>query len=333
MMGYEMFKALVADSFLDYMPQAFQDHSVKISPVNKANQKLDGMELAPPGDRDTGVVPMVFVNHMYEDYLKGEDFKEVMEQYAESIQDIYRNMPDAVSGPLFSNAEEKIVMALINTQQNSELLEGVPHREFLDLSIVYRLVTGIEGGVVYSALLNNAHAEQLGMDEEQMYGAARENTRRILPPVVKNMDDVICGIFMPEGMPEELAGQMAGEIMPSGSLYVVTNSCTVNGAVSMLYEDKLHEIAESIGDDLYILPSSIHEVIAVPASMGKPEELAEMVADINMEQVALAERLSNQVYHYDKDLRKLELATDTPNKRLDGIAEEPAVAYGKGQAR
>ena len=35
------------------------------------------------------------------------------------------------------------------------------------------------------------------------------------------------------------------------------------------------------------------------------------------------ERLSNQVYHYDKDLRKLTLATDTPNKRLDGIVAEP----------
>jgi len=35
------------------------------------------------------------------------------------------------------------------------------------------------------------------------------------------------------------------------------------------------------------------------------------------------ERLSNQVYHYDKDLRKLTLATDTPNERLDGDNESP----------
>ncbi len=39
------------------------------------------------------------------------------------------------------------------------------------------------------------------------------------------------------------------------------------------------------------------------------------------------ERLSNQVYHYDKDLRKLTLATDTPNKRLDGIVAEPPLVY------
>lgn len=46
-----------------------------------------------------------------------------------------------------------------------------------------------------------------------------------------------------------------------------------------------------------------------------------------MQEVSLDERLSNQVYHYDKDLRKLTLATDTPNKRLDGIVAEPPLVY------
>ena len=47
----------------------------------------------------------------------------------------------------------------------------------------------------------------------------------------------------------------------------------------------------------------------------------------------MEERLSNQVYHYDKDLRKLSLATDTPNKRLDGIVAEPPMVYETKQSR
>ena len=74
-------------------------------------------------------------------------------------------------------------------------------------------------------------------------------------------------------------------------------------------------------------------LIAVSAEMGDPYELAEMVSEINMDQVALEERLSNQVYHYDKDLRKLSLATDTPNKRLDGIVAEPPMVYETKQFR
>ena len=70
-------------------------------------------------------------------------------------------------------------------------------------------------------------------------------------------------------------------------------------------------------------------MIAVPASGNDPEELAQMVEDINMGQVEIGERLSNQVYHYDKELRQLTLATDNQNKRLDGIVSvaEPPLIY------
>ena len=67
------------------------------------------------------------------------------------------------------------------------------------------------------------------------------------------------------------------------------------------------------------MPSSIHEVIAVSADFGSPDELAEMVYEINMDQVDINDRLSNQVYCYDKDLRTLRLETDTINKSLDDV--------------
>ena len=53
--------------------------------------------------------------------------------------------------------------------------------------------------------------------------------------------------------------------------------------------------------------------------MCSPDDLAEMVYEINMEQVDIDDRLSNQVYCYDKDLRTLRLATDTINKSLDDV--------------
>lgn len=101
----------------------------------------------------------------------------------------------------------------------------------------------------------------------------------------------------------------------------------------MLYENELHKLSVQLGTDLFILPSSIHEVIAIPADDLKPEELAQTVSEINMGQVALGERLSNQVYYYDKELRKLSLATDTPNKRLDGVVAEQGLLYEAKQSR
>ena len=67
------------------------------------------------------------------------------------------------------------------------------------------------------------------------------------------------------------------------------------------------------------MPSSTHEVIAISDKFGDANELADMVYEINMDQVDINDRLSNQVYCYDKDLRTLRLATDTINKSLDDV--------------
>ena len=171
------------------------------------------------------------------------------------------------------------------------------------------------------------------MGEEQLFRAAAENTRRILPPVVQSMNEVMRDMFVADGMPMELADLMVGEQEPETTLWVISNERKIEGAASILYEDKLHSLAEKGGTDLYILPSSIHEVIAVSVEMGEPEELAQMVSEINMDQVDLSERLSNQVYHYDKDLRRITLATDTPNKRLDGVVAEQGLVYEAKQSR
>lgn len=172
------------------------------------------------------------------------------------------------------------------------------------------------------------------MNEEQLFKYAAENTRRILPPRIRNMNDVMKEMFLSDGMPEEIAEMMIREVPPEQTLWIISNNRGIDGAVSMLYENELHELAENLESDLYILPSSVHEVLAVSTELTEPEELAQMVAEVNMQKVALEERLSNQVYHYDKDLRKLTLATDTPNKRLDGIVAEPQLVYdAKEKAR
>ena len=235
---------------------------------------------------------------------------------------------------LYKDADENVVFQLINTEQNRSFLEQVPHREFQDLSIIYKLVVNADAESIQSIKVTNSLAERLGMNEEQLFKYAAENTRRILPPRIRNMNDVMKEMFLSDGMPEEIAEMMIREVPPEQTLWIISNNRGIDGAVSMLYENELHELAENLESDLYILPSSVHEVLAVSTELTDPEELAQMVAEVNMQKVALEERLSNQVYHYDKDLRKLTLATDTPNKSLDGIVAEPQLVYdAKEKAR
>lgn len=330
MMDYEIFKEVVKEGFLSYMPKSYQDMEVRVVPVDKVNRKLDGLSLLAK-DEKTTISPTLYINDMYEKYLRTEDLQETLREAAEAMEEVFR---EAEVPPLdISTAKDNIIFQLVNTMQNEDMLKNMPHREFQDLSIIYRWVVSVDKKGISSSVVNNHVAEMLGMGEEQLFKAAAENTRRILPPVVQSMNEVMRDMFVADGMPEELADLMIGEQEPERIMWVISNERKIDGAASMLYEDKLHSLAERVGTDLYILPSSVHEVIAVSVEMGEPEELAQMVAEINMDQVDLSERLSNQVYHYDKDLRKITLATDTPNKRLDGVVAEQGLVYETKQCR
>lgn len=330
MMDYEIFKEVVKESFLSYMPKGYQDMEVRVTPVDKVNRKLDGISLLAQNE-NTMISPTLYINDMYEKYSKTGDLQATLREAAEAMDEAFR---EAEIPPLdISTAKDNIIFQLVNTMQNEDLLKKLPHRDFQDLSIIYRWVVGVEQQGISSVVINNHVAESLGMGEEELFKAAAENTRRILPPVVQSMNEVMRDMFVADGMPKELADLMVGEQEPEMTMWVISNERKIEGAASMLYEDKLHSLAEKVGTDLYILPSSVHEVIAVSVEMGEPEELARMVAEINMDQVDLSERLSNQVYHYDKDLRKITLATDTPNKRLDGVVAEQGLVYEAKQSR
>lgn len=331
MMNYEIFKEVVAEKFLEYMPEEYQGMSVDVHSVNKVNRVLDGLCLV-GGDEGRNVSPTMYINDMYENYQETENLQLVLRNAAKAMDRAFAEAP-VVPSIDYLSAKDNIVFQLVNTMQNEDMLETMPHRDFQDLSVIYRWVIKVDESGIQSTVVHDNLAKKLGMDEEQLFKAAVENTRRILPPVVKSMNDVLREMFTKDGMPPEMAEAMFGEIPQDRMMWVISNDRGVNGAISMLYEDQLHKLAEKLETDLYILPSSVHEVIAVSTDMGDPYELAQMVSEINMDQVDLDERLSNQVYHYDKDLRKLTLATDTPNKRLDGIVAEPQLIYEAGMSR
>ena len=332
MMNYEIFKEVVKEKFMDYMPDNFKGMELVVMPVEKVNMTYDGISIR---GKDTNISPTIYINDMYEKYQNCGDLEETLMAACDLMAMEFAKTPQVVDvDSLYKDANEKVVFQLINTEQNRSFLEQVPHREFQDLSIIYKLVINADAESIQSIKVTNSLAERLGMNEEQLFKYAAENSRIILPPRIRNMNDVMKEMFLSDGMPEEIAEMMIREVPPEQTLWIISNNRGIDGAVSMLYENELHELAENLESDLYILPSSVHEVLAVSTELIDPEELAQMVAEVNMQKVALEERLSNQVYHYDKDLRKLTLATDTPNKSLDGIVAEPQLVYdAKEKAR
>lgn len=325
MMNYEIFKEVVAEKFKSYLPERYQNMELRVESVNKVNRVMDGITLI-DHSAEKNISPTIYINNMYDHYLHTENLQKVLQDAAESMDKAFLEAPQA--GILdMDNARDNIVFQVVNTMQNEDMLRDMPHRDYQDLSIIYRWVVAVDERGIQSTVVRDNLAKQLGMTEADLFKCAVENTRRIFPPMVKSMNDVMRDMMMSDGMPAEIADMMLEEMPADRTMWIISNERGVNGAGSMLYEDVLHKLAMQLESDLYLLPSSVHECIAVSVDMGDPYELAEMVNEINMSQVSLEERLSNQVYHYDKDARRLTLATDTPNKRLDGMVAEANLIY------
>ncbi len=109
---------------------------------------------------------------------------------------------------------------------------------------------------------------------------------------------------------EQVMAEITGveEIEYGSNIFVLTNKRKINGANILLFKEKIAEVAEKVGDDLFILPSSIHELLAIPAGQADIDILRQMVREVNDTEVAPDEILSYEVYLYDRDTGEIKIA-------------------------
>ncbi len=325
MMNYDVFLEVVKEQMKEHLPEKFQKGEVVINKVPKVNQTLDGLSVLV--GEDNHICPNLYVQDIYERYLETGDLEGTLKESAKLYADLSERAGIEKADLNLGTLKDHVICTLVNTEQNKELLDKVPNKPFQDLSIIFRWVVSVGEGQMSSAVVNESMMKQAGMSIDELMEAAMENTKRILPVSIYNMEDMLMGLVSDEPEMDFFRSMAATERPPKETMWIISNSMGMNGASAILYEDKLHELAEKLETDLYLLPSSVHECIAISVDMGTPEELAEMVQSVNMNEVRLEDRLSNNVYHYDKDLRELTMATNVPNKRLDGIVAEPNVQY------
>lgn len=320
MLSYEEFVEETKKQIGEHLPEGMTMDNVRFGKTCKVNRELDTLSIIPDGN--VRAVPCMYLQDAYEKYLDSEDISLELDNIVEAIERFEGKAP---SVPDFNRAalSDKIICEVINTAQNEEYLQGLPHRDFEDLSVIYRAVVASEDENIGSVVITNDLADSMSFTEEELYDLAKDNVMEIMRPEIRTMQDVLMGMLTASGRDQDEISEMLGAgILPENTMFVVTNRQGVMGANAILFPEVFDKVAERLGTDLYILPSSRHELIAVSSEFGSLEEAAAMVQSVNMEQVKMEDRLSNQVYKYDRDARVITCATDTPYKKLDGSMEE-----------
>ena len=208
--------------------------------------------------------------------------------------------------------KEHLVCRLINRKNNEKLLKYIPYRKFYDLAVICYVPTKKIEDRMYFGIIRNEQMEALGLDEESLFLLALENTRKLFPVRFTALEQVIwqvafdAGIDVGKGREENF--QMEQE---AGEMYILSNTSAIYGAVAMIYPNVWEAIANKLQSDLFILPSSCHEVLVLPhTEQWSVLELADTVFTINRDCVEPKDRLSDSVYLYRRAEKKITMAWD-----------------------
>ena len=339
MMNYEEFKQEVADNIKEYLNESFENASVDIKQIVKNNgMELDGLIIR---KEDENITPNIYLNSLFDEYTNGKGMEEIMQNIADirehagmeslpfSIEDI-RNI---------DKVKEKIECRLVNCENNAEFLEGKPFTQVEDLAVIYTVNLGRQGqDGLMSTTVNDMLLADWGISTEELHSIAIENLENS-GIQLKSMRDQLMELMFPDGAPDD---QSMDFMLPPDDaqhqMYVLTNREKNYGAKAVLDTQKMDEIAEKLGGDFVIIPSSVHEVLILPnaAEMDR-SALEQMVNTVNATEVSPNDVLSNNIYCYDAQNHEL-MRGDHYQERLQEKSLMAAVgeieaAYGTKAAQ
>lgn len=270
---------------------------------------LDGITLRKQGE---SISPNIYLNSYFESYQMGKPIASIMEEIIFRYQKAKEENDLVIEDVLnFGLIRDKIVIRLVNFEKNRELLKNCPHKKFLDLAVTFRYIVSKNAFGIASSLISNQEFEVWKIELEELYEIALFNTMREFPWHMDSLAKVMVECFRNK-TPEFISKEMLAELETleneesSVNMFVLTNDTGVNGATCILYDNVIKNFAKVQDSNIFLLPSSIHEMMLVPENSDtNPAFLADLVLHANCSAVGLIDLLSDNIYYYDRDKNQM----------------------------
>ncbi len=321
-MKYEDFLKEAGENLIRFLPEAYSELDVIIESTKEDNHN-DSKKLVLKridGDKVISVrIPGAYLDSYYEEIQQGKNMESVWECMAASILDILEGDISVENILILASSyellKENLSVRIINAEKNQDLLKDVLYEMHDGLACVYGFA--IEGSSTTGwCNIGRSILEYMGVDEEKLRQDAWDSMRindpvRFMP---LQMDGVIEAL---ESEPRKVLEEIE-DIDPCEDIYMLTSQNMYNGAAYVCDNKVLGRIANWLEADLIILPSSIHEVMIiperVPVNSAALAELSEMIRDINEQEVAAEDRLSDSVYLFRRNVGELRKYREEENK-------------------
>ena len=246
-----------------------------------------------PKNPGISISPIVYLDDFYCDYLDGTSLEEIEEKLLKAYGIALESSAISLEySTCFDRSKGNIVYRLINRDMNKEMLQNMPHVPYLDLAIVFYCILKFTDDLMACFPIMNEYLEQWNLQVEDLQKYTQQNTPRELPYSFQTVQTVLSesGEYAPSLFPEN----------PATQLWVLTNQFRQHGAACILYDHVLAEIGKTLGEDYYVIPSSIHEVLIIRSSQTEDVfELSNVIKEVNATALLKADILSSHPYFYN----------------------------------
>lgn len=212
------------------------------------------------------------------------------------------------SEPSYEKVQDKIYAELMNQERKEEMPDRLyKDIEGTDLTVGFWMENRNEEIGETDTIVTEELAEKWGISTEEIYQQAIGNTQKDYYPAVRTMQEMIFSTLLDDETVEPIESLE----MEESQLYVLTVKGKTKGAIALLYPELLQQLSKKMNGNLFIIPSSIHEVLLLKDNGRYNEkELQMMVIRGNYEGLAKeGEVLGNNIYRYNKKEQCLEMAT------------------------
>lgn len=259
------------------------DMRVKAVEVRKSNIFKPGFRISVPGAH------LQMTYYPTPEDMTAPDLKlldEMAKRYSEGLIEMPKEDADIDRESFIAHLMPRVMSA-----DNADWLKeaGRPCKAVLDM--VMTLQSSLEAnsltrkGEIASLQVTDELLERNNLTAEEAFAIAMRNAERVAE--ITPMRQVI----------EELLGGELPEEEDAPKMFIASNDQRTNGAPVMFCKKVQSELLEIFGrESVYILPSSVHEVIAISASYMQIDELKQMVSEINRSTVEPEDRLTDEVY-------------------------------------
>lgn len=284
------------DQMENYVKEAvdLDRFSVRLSHVQKNN----GIDYAGISIIEKGgcIGPTIYLEGLYEDYKRSVSFKDLTDRVL-AVFNEHKNVKFDVPLDFYFDYEQvknRLIFKVVNFEKNKDLLEQIPYERVMDLAIIFCCIVNIDNEGGSTIIVRNEHLAMWKVTKDEVFEMAKNNTPILLPARIRKMDELLELDFESLGIPS--------------IMLVMSNNKMLFGAGTIFYDGVLQEIAQMKNSNLYVLPSSVHEVIVIATrDYDDIESLKAMVVDVNATGVEPEDVLSDSVYVYNKSTEELSL--------------------------